>query len=446
VSVPTVKDRAMQALYLLALDPVAETIADPNSYGFRKERATADAIEQCHTILSRKYGAQWVLEGDIQACFERISHSWLETHIPTDTGLLHKWLTAGVMEHHVLQPTVEGSPQGGILSPVLANLALDGLEKRLREKYPAATPLSPQVKVNLVRYADDFIVTGSSAELLAHEVKPLVEQFLQERGLHLSPEKTRITHITTGFDFLGHHIRRYRKSVLVTPARAQVAAFLGKVRTFIKAHKQAPAGHLIGQLNPLIRGWAHYHRHGASKRTLTKVDNAIFLTLWQWAKRRHPQKSPRWIKQKYFQTVGGKQWVFFGTRTDKRGRSQTVRLFAAASVPITRHVKVKGAANPYDPAWASYFAARRHRRIANALKGNRMLLALWQEQDGCCLLCHQEISELSGWHKHHLQERSQGGRDEIENCALLHPTCHQQVHSRGLSVVKPRSSQSVGKA
>ena len=152
------KDRAMQALYLLALDPVAETIADPNSYGFRKERATADAIEQCHTVLSRKYGAQWVLEGDIQACFERISHSWLEAHVPTDIGLLHKWLTAGVMEHHVLQPTAEGSPQGGILSPVLANLALDGLEKRLREKYPAATPLSRQVKVNLVRYADGMPV------------------------------------------------------------------------------------------------------------------------------------------------------------------------------------------------------------------------------------------------------------------------------------------------
>jgi RNA-directed DNA polymerase len=202
LSIPTMKDRAMQALYLLALDPIAETLADPNSYGFRKERGPADAIDQCHTVLSNRAGAEWILESDIKACFDKISHKWLEDHIPMDKNILLKWLKAGFIDKRVLKPTEEGTPQGGICSPVIANLALDGLEAKLREKYPKASNASRKAKANLVRFADDFIITGSSKELLENEIKPLVEQFLKERGLELSQEKTHITHITTGFDFL----------------------------------------------------------------------------------------------------------------------------------------------------------------------------------------------------------------------------------------------------
>ena len=155
LGIPTMRDRAMQALYLLALDPIAETTADPNSYGFRKERSTADAIEQCHTVLSNRGGARWIFEGDIKSCFDRISHEWLLAHIPMDKTILRKWLKAGFMEKQVLHATEEGTPQGGICSPVLANLTLDGLERRLRERYPKATALSRKAKVNLVRYADD---------------------------------------------------------------------------------------------------------------------------------------------------------------------------------------------------------------------------------------------------------------------------------------------------
>jgi RNA-directed DNA polymerase len=199
LSIPCMSCRAMQALYLLALDPIAETRADPNSYGFRKERSPADAMEQCFTILSKARSPQWILEGDIKACFDRISHGWLLGHIPMDKRILRKWLKAGFIEKQVLHPTEEGTPQGGICSPVIANLALDGLERALLERYPK--PKSGyNAKVNLVRFADDFIVTGISRELLEQEVKPLVEQFMRERGLGLSQEKTVITHINDGFD------------------------------------------------------------------------------------------------------------------------------------------------------------------------------------------------------------------------------------------------------
>jgi RNA-directed DNA polymerase len=178
LSIPTMHDRAMQALYLLALDPIAETVGDPHSYGFRTERSTAAAIEQCFNVLARKHTPQWILEGAIRACFDGISHDGLLAHIPMETAMLQKWLKAGFMEKHVLSPTETGVPQGGIASPVIANLALDGLEKLLKAHYPPNTKRAQRAKVHLVRYCDDFIITGSSYDLLEHEVKLLVTQFL----------------------------------------------------------------------------------------------------------------------------------------------------------------------------------------------------------------------------------------------------------------------------
>lgn len=194
------------------------------------------------------------------------------------------------MEKHVLHPTEEGTPQGGICSPVLANMTLDGLEARIREIYPKASYISRKVKVNLIRYADDFVITGVSKELLEEEIKPLVEDFLQERGLKLSQEKTCITHITNGFDFLGQNIRDYNGKVIVKPSKKNVKTFLAKIREVIKDNAQATAGNLIALLNPKIRGWANYHQYASSKRTFTKVDHAIFEALWRWAKHRHPTK------------------------------------------------------------------------------------------------------------------------------------------------------------
>jgi RNA-directed DNA polymerase len=379
------------------------------------------------------------LEGDIKACFDKISHAWLEAYIPMEKSILRKWLKAGFIEQRVLQPTEEGTPQGGICSPVIANLALDGLEAKLREKYPKASNASRKAKANLVRFADDFIITGSSKELLEKEIKPLVEQFMKERGLELSQEKTHITHITTGFDFLGQNIRKYQDGkVLVKPSKKNVKTFLTKIRKLSKENAQTTAGNLIVQLNPKIQGWANYHRHVSSKQTFVKVDDAIFRALWQWAKRRHPKKPGRWVKDKYFHSIGQRNWVFCGEVEEQDGTTRNVQLFSAHTVPIERHTKIKGAANPYDPVWEMYFEERLGVKMVHNLKGKRQLSYLWKEQNGLCPICHQRITKLTGWNNHHIVRRVDGGADRRENRVLLHPNCHRQVHSQGLSVVKPR--------
>jgi RNA-directed DNA polymerase len=446
LSIPTMHDRAMQALYLLALDPIAETLGDPNSSGCRTERSTADAMAQCHNGLARKHSPQWILEGDIRACFDGISHEWLLAHIAMDRAMLHKWLKAGFVEKQVLYPTEVGVPQGGICSPVITNLALDGLERRLRVHYPSTTQRGRRAKVNLVRWADDFMITGSSYELLEHEIKPLGEQFLNERGLELSPEKTRITHTEDGFDFLGHHVRKYAGKLLTKPARQNVKACLGKVRKIMKANPQTTTAYLITQLNPVIRGWANYHRHGASKVTFIKADHAIFKAVWFWAKRRHPTKSRRWVARNYFRTRQGRRGIFFGKRADRRGQVHEFELFRAGGVPIRRHVKLRGAANPYDPPWEMYFEERLRVKMVHDLKGRRKLLYLWKQQDGLCPVCHQKITSVTGWHNHHITWRTHGGSDTAENRVLLHPDCHRQVHSQPLDVAQPRCSRNVRKA
>jgi RNA-directed DNA polymerase len=440
LGIPTMHDRAMQALYLLALEPIAETTADRCSYGFRSQRSTADAIEHCFLILSKRRSAAWILEGDIRSCFEEISHEWLLAHIPIDTTILRKWLKAGYMERSVLYPTEAGTPQGGTISPVLANLALDGLDTALRKAFPK-TRDQGRTKVNLIRYADDFIITGASSGVLEMEVKPLVEQFLRERGLSLSAEKTRITHIADGFDFLGQNVRKYNGKMLIKPSKKSIQTLLAKVREIIKANKQATAANLVLRLNPIIRGWTHYHRHVVSAETFRSIDHAIVQALWQWAKRRHPTKPRRWVRKKYFRTQGDSSWVFYGEKDGQRKH-----LFRAVRVPIERHRKVKGEANPFDPAWEVYFEQRLAVKIERTLTGKRQLLRLWKEQDGNCPICGERISELTGWHNHHITWRCLGGTDGAENRVLLHPNCHQQVHSQGVTVTKPRPKEGVREA
>jgi RNA-directed DNA polymerase len=230
LGIPTLTDRAMQALYLLGLDPIEETTADTNSYGFRSQRCCADALDQCYKVLSQRGSATWILEGDIKACFDRISHDWLLTHIPMDRVILRKWLQAGYLEKDAFFATTEGTPQGGIASPALANATLDGLEPLLRERFGATRPQRTRNKVHLVRYADDFIITGTSKELLRDEVQPLVAHFLKKRGLELSHEKTSITHIEGGFDFLGQNVRRFGTKLLLKAFPQERAAIPGQGR------------------------------------------------------------------------------------------------------------------------------------------------------------------------------------------------------------------------
>ena len=344
LGIPTMKDRAMQALYLMALIPVSEVTADKDSYGFRPKRSVADAIEQCFRSLARKSSPEWILEGDITSCFDKISHDWLMKSIPTDREILRKWLKAGYIDRRTLFPTQAGTPQGGIASPTLANMTLDGLEREL--KY-----FRTKGKVHLTRYADDFVVTGVSKELLEHEILPIIKKFLGERGLELSQEKTRIVHIREGFDFLGQNIRKYGNKLLIKPARKNVQSLLTKIRNFLKKAAAYSQEMVIWMLNPIIRGWANFHRHIVAKHTFGRVDHQIWEMLWNWARRRHPNKRETWCKERYFPRIGSRKWVF-ALPGGKRS------LVNASDTPIRRHIKIRKDANPFDPDWTEYFEKR----------------------------------------------------------------------------------------
>lgn len=360
LGIPTMKDRAMQALYLLALDPVAEVKGDPCSYGFRKGRSPADAIEQCFCILAKRQSPEWILEGDIQSCFDQINHDWLLANIPMNKNVLRKWLKAGFMEKDTFWRTEAGTPQGGVISPVLANLTLDGLEKILKEKYPNLTR-KPASGVHLVRYADDFIITSRSKERLEKEIVPLLEDFLDTRGLKLSQEKTKVTHIEQGFDFLGQNVRKYKGKLLIKPSKDSQKALMKKIRGIIKTNKQATAAEMIAYLSPIIRGWANYHQHVVSSKVFNRVDTFIFKSLWRWCKRRHLSKSKRWIRRKYFGSFGDRTWVFHAKFRGKGGEIKISKLFSAATLKIKRHIKVQNMANPYDREWVDYFTQRKEK-------------------------------------------------------------------------------------
>jgi RNA-directed DNA polymerase len=254
----------------------------------------------------------------------------------------------------------------GVLSPTLANLTLDGLERLLKETFrrKEIQGKAYNPKVNFVRYADDFIITGCSKELLENEVKPLVERFMSERGLQLSPEKTCITHIEEGFDFLGQNLRRYGTKLLITPSKKNMHAFLEKVRSEIRSNRATKQEYLIRLLNPIIRGWAYYHRHIEAGAAFRKVGTVLWHSLWRWAKRRHPNKSAAWIVNRYWHRFGRRTWCFavLAGSHAQRARSVVVQLVHPTEIPIRRHVKVKSDANPFDSHWRGYFESRKRFR------------------------------------------------------------------------------------
>jgi RNA-directed DNA polymerase len=444
LGIPTMRDRAMQALHQLALDPVSESTSDRNSYGFRVNRSAADAGQHLFTCLAPRRSAQWVLEADIAGCFDNISHEWLLDHIPMNKQVLRKCLKAGVILKGVFQDTNTGTPQGGIISPTLANMALNGLESELWQHLRVTLGVrnANRQKVNVSRYADDFVITGASKELLENTVKPWVEQFLAKRGLVLSVEKTRITHIDDGFDFLGWNFRKYSGKLLPKPSTKNVQAFYRNVRETVTANKSAKQKTLIRLLNPKLRGWTNYHEHVVAKDTFGRIGHLIFCLLWRWARRRHPNKAPTWVKRRYFQTVRDRNWVF-STNDAGSGKTDRAELFDVSSVPIKRHVLVKGTYNPYDAEWEMYGEILRQNRMNDQMQHRRQWSSLYKSQRGQCALCEGPITAETGWHDHHIEYRLHGGSNALSNRVLLHPICHQNLHSLGLSVVKPAPSKSL---
>ena len=432
LGIPTMKDRAMQALHLLTLDPISETFADWHSYGFRPYRSCADAIQRCFYLLCRKNAPCYILEGDIKSCFDNISHNWLLQHIPMDKRILEQWLKAGFVEKLQQYPSESGTPQGSVISPTLSNMVLDGMEDaidqslQIKRRSKHGRHLNPH-QIHLVRYADDFIITANNKDVLEQRVKPIIQNFLQERGLSLSEEKTHLTQIDKGFDFLGQTIRKYNGKLLTKPSKKSVQTFLAKVKQVIHENRTAKAVHLIHKLNPLIRGWTMYHRHAASKRTFYYVDYRIYWMIWNWARRRHPNKNVKWILRKYYTSYKGITFTFHAYDEDT-----LFTLMSAGKVTVKRYVKIKADVNPYDAKDEMYFENRSDYIMLNKLNGRNLLTYIYKRQRGKCLHCNQKITKQSGWNAHHLIPKHLGGEYVKENLVLLHPVCHQQVHAQNI--------------
>ena len=330
ISIPTMHDRAMQALYALALQPVAETLVDKRSFGFRLFRSAQDACQQAFACLAHPNSSQWILECDIKGCFDNISHEWLKANIPMDLSILTQFMKAGFVFEGNLFPTRSGTPQGGLISPLLANMTLDGIEASLAKHFP-------RMKVHLIRYADDCVITAPSKEI-AERLKRIIQEFLIVRGLELSDNKTFITHIDEGFNFLGWNFKKYKGVLLIKPSIKSIQKVIEKVRDIMHKAKAWTQKQLIGELNPIIRGWTNYHKHVVAHEAFARMDFVMWGQLWHWAKRRHPNKGHWWIVDKYWHREGSRNWVF---------KSDTNKLVLFEDAKVRRHPWLRLDANPF---------------------------------------------------------------------------------------------------
>lgn len=342
LGIPNMKDRAMQALQLIALEPIAETTADRISFGFRRYRSPVEAREYGFSILSRRDSPQWILEGDIKSCFDKISHTWMMENIPTDKRILKEFMKCGYVHKKRLFPTEEGSPQGGVISPTYANMTLDGMEPMILEKYWANKKGVVNVrhnrhKVHVIRFADDFIVTANNREAL-EDIKEMIIEFLGQRGLELSEEKTLITHIDDGFDFLGWNFRKFNGKLIIKPSVKSINKVTKNISELIRKSRTVSQEQLIYKINEITRGWGNYHYSACSKKAFSTVDHRIWEMLWKWAKRRHPNKNKHWIKEKYWKEHKGRKWCF---KTDEN------ILFLLSDIPIVRISQIALKKNPF---------------------------------------------------------------------------------------------------
>ena len=416
LGIPCMYDRAMQALYALALDPVSETTADEKSVGFRRGRSAQDACEYIFTALSRRTSPEWVLEGDIKGCFDHISHDWLIDHIPMDKSVLKQFLKAGFVFQNELFPTDEGTPQGGVISTILANMALDGMQKVLSDRFHTNRlgkidlRFKNAHKVNLVRYADDFIVTAATKEI-AEEAKEIIRGFLCTRGLELSEEKTLITHVDDGFDMLGWTFRRFKEKLIVKPSKKSVKALNASLHnTVLERGKAWRQEDLIRVLNRQLRGWANYHQSVCAKDAFSRTDHILYEMLWCWAKRRHPKKNRKWITANYWYSKGLRNWVF---------STKNAELIRLGEVPIIRHTKVRMSANPYLDS--EYFIQRKIQNGMKRLSGR--FKKIWRNQNGCCYHCGQPMEISDEREIFYKIPKSMGGKDDVPNMAYVHKYC-----------------------
>ena len=427
LGIPTLRNRAEQALAKLALEPEWEARFEPNSYGFRPGRSAHDAVEAIFKSLSHQ--AKFVLDADIRKCFDRINHQAILLKLQTFAILrraIRAWLKAGVIEDNKLFPTLQGSPQGGVISPLIANIALHGLETIVTSKHPQA---------KLVRYADDMIVLHTNEQVLK-QIQQRISEWLKDIGLELNMEKTRIVHTlnptteTAGFDFLGFNIRQYpvgkthakkkkhqvaeqsRFKTIIKPSQEAIRRHQQKLRQVIKASMMMDQTRLSGQLNPIIKGWTNYYATVVSKKTFVRLDYLLFIKLVRWAKKRHPTKSWQWITHKYWHPQRGR-WIF----TSKDG----FPLLRHSQTPCKKYVKVQGSRSPYDGDWIYW--SQRQARYPDVPKPVAILL---KRQAGRCSLCGLYFRPEDQPEVDHILPKAQGGQDRYSNWQLLHRHCHHK--------------------
>jgi RNA-directed DNA polymerase len=448
LGIPTMADRALQALVKQALEPEWEAKFEPNSYGFRPGRSAHDAIAAIFGCISRK--AKYVLDADISKCFDKINHEALLAKLKTFPIMrrqVKSWLKSGVLDGKTLFPTSEGTPQGGVISPLLANIALHGMEQRITQAFPKKEIWSKnkvigrRTPVHLIRYADDFVILHDDLEVV-QKCQEIITEWLQQMGLELKPSKTRLTHTRhqhegeVGFNFLGFTVRQYSTGIhhtskntkgeplgyktLITPSQEGISRHQEKLNKIIKTHKASTQLQLIEELNPVITGWSNYYSTVVSSEHYSKLDNWLYQRFRSWAEHRHPLKSQYWISDKYWLIDKGGGWRFAA-----RNQDSIKRVAKHSETPIERHIKVQNSRSPYDGDWI-YWSSRmgKHPEV------NGRVTALLKRQKGKCPECQLYFREGDTLEVDHAIPRSQGGKDEYVNLQLLHRHCHDTKTAR----------------
>jgi RNA-directed DNA polymerase len=364
----------------------------------------------------------WVLEADIKGFFDNIAHESILNSISNfpQRELIKGWLKAGFIFNGKHFSTSVGTAQGGVISPLLANIGLHGLETFIKSTNP---------KLSVVRYADDFVVTARDKESL-EKAQILIQQWMSERGLSLNTEKTFITSMEDGFDFLGFNHRHYSGKLLIKPSKKKVLDFCKTIGEVIKGLNGANQEMVIRKLNPILRGFANYYKGVVSKETFSYIKSRVWEYLWRWCKRRHPNKNTKWIRKRYFQTIKGNKWTFACKIYDRRGKEITITLYPIADTTIERHIKVKGNASPDDPTLKEYWDKRHQKHGKSYWEKNTKHYLVAQAQNWKCPICGEPLLNGEEIEIHHIVPVAQDGLCDVDNLQHIHVACHKQVHSK----------------
>lgn len=421
----TVRDRIEQAIIVNSLEPEWESVFEPNSYGFRPGRNCHDAIKQTWIKLNASPVSGihlWVLDADIKGFFDNIAHENILEQLGNfpRRDLIKRWLKAGYIFEGKFNPTETGTPQGAVCSPLLTNIGLHGMETYIKSTNP---------KLSVVRYADDFIVTAKDKASL-EIARTQIQRWLSEKGLELSAEKTRIVPIEEGFDFLGFNHRHYNGKLLIKPSKQKVLDFckrLGEEIRKLNGHKQED---VIRKLNPILRGFANYYKGVVSKETFSYISHRLWQYLWRWAKRRHPNKSKRWIMKQYFRTIEGNRWNFACYTVNRIGKNNLLSIYPIARTSIERHIKVKGDASPDDPTLKEYWEKRQQKHGKGYWEKNSPYYKVARNQNWKCSECGEPLFNGEEIQTHHIIPVAESGTNDIVNLQHLHVACHKRVHSK----------------